>query len=132
VVAGVQLTKVLIDDSKGVKFHLCEHAKEDVTTIRRRSASGSYQIDDMHGEGGCSYQSDLTTVVEDGGARGARARGRRRSASGSGTAAQLNSLAAQHLCQLGRELARVPAGSNTPFILYTHRRRIFRKTACDI
>jgi hypothetical protein len=125
VVAGVQLTKVLIDDSKGVKFHLCEHAKEDVTTIRRRSASGSYQIDDMHGEGGCSYQSDLTTVVEDGGARGARARGRRRSASGSGTAAQ-------HLCQLGRELARVPAGSSTPFILYTHRRRIFRKTACDI
>jgi hypothetical protein len=79
VVAGVQLTKVLIDGSKGVKFHLCEHAKEDVTTIRRRSASGSYQIDGMHGEGGCSYQSDLTTVVGDG---GAWARGRRRSASG--------------------------------------------------
>jgi hypothetical protein len=82
VVAGVQLTKVLIDGSKGVKFHLCEHAKEDVTTIRRRSASGSYQIDGMHGEGGCSYQRDLTAVVGDGGARGARARGRRRSGSG--------------------------------------------------
>jgi hypothetical protein len=109
----------------------------------------------MYGEGGCSYQSDLTKVLGDGGARGTRgrrrsrrsgsgttalglgdggarprARGRRRSASGS--AAQLISLAAQDLCQIGRELARVPAGSSKPFILYTHRMWIFRKTACDI
>jgi hypothetical protein len=88
------------------------------------------EIDDMHGEGGCSYQSALTKVLGDGGARGAR--GRRRSASGSGTATQLISLTAQQLCQLGRELARVPTGSSKAFILYTHRRRIFRKTACDI
>jgi hypothetical protein len=86
VVAGVQLTKVLIDGSKGVKFHLCEHAKEDVTTIRRCSASGSYRIDDMHGEGGCSYQSDLTAVVGDGGAPCGRGwRCSRRSGSGTTT-----------------------------------------------
>jgi hypothetical protein len=97
------------------------------------------EIDDMHGEGGCSYQSALTKVLGDVGRCSRRlgsgtamldARGRQRSASGSGTtaldlglgdggaqrsgsgtAAQLISLAAQ-LCQLGRELARVPAGSS--------------------
>jgi hypothetical protein len=30
------------------------------------------------------------------------------------------------------ERVRVPAGTTEPFILYTHHRRIFRKTACDI
>jgi hypothetical protein len=74
----------------------------------------------------------LTKVFGDDGPRGARVRGRRRSVSGSGTAAQLISLAAQQLCQLGRELARVPTESSKPFILYTHHRQIFRKTACDI
>jgi hypothetical protein len=84
------------------------------------------EIDDMHGEGGCSYQSALTKVLGDGGARGARGRwrsrcsgsgttalgledggarprawGRRRSASGSGTAVKLISLAAQHCVSSG-------------------------------
>jgi hypothetical protein len=70
---------------------------------------------------------------------GARARGRRRSASGLGTAAlglgdgdAVDQPGGATLCQLGRELARVPAGSSKPFIVYTHRRRIFRKIACDI
>jgi hypothetical protein len=38
------------------------------------------------------------------------------------------SLAAQY--QL-RERVRVPAGTTEAFILYTHHRRIFRKTACE-
>jgi hypothetical protein len=54
------------------------------------------EIDVMHGEGGCSYQSALTKVIGDGGRRSRclglgtamlDARGRQRSASGSGTAA---------------------------------------------
>jgi hypothetical protein len=32
----------------------------------------------------------------------------------------------------GSRRVRVPAGTTEPFILYTHHRRIFRKTACDI
>jgi hypothetical protein len=85
----------------------------------------------------CSGTAALAVLGDDGARarrrrRSPRAWGWRRSASGSGTVAQLINLAAQQLCQLERELARVPARSGKPFILYTHRRWIFRKTACDI
>jgi hypothetical protein len=107
------------------------------------------EIDDMHGEGGCSYQSargrwrsrcsgTAALGLGDDGAR-SRAWGRR-SVSGLGTAAlglglgddgAVDQPGGATLCQLGRELARVPARSSKPFIVYTHRRRFFIRTACD-
>jgi hypothetical protein len=63
--------------------------------------------------------------------------GARRSGSGTGTAA-LGLVDDGTVDQPGgatmsaRPGVRVSAGTNKPFILYTHRRRIFRKIACDI
>jgi hypothetical protein len=92
---------------------------------RRRWASGTAAL----GSGDSVTGAQLGDGDGDGGAWARRRRGER-SQLGDGDGDD-DAVSAWRRVGL-RERVRVPAGTTEPFILYTHHKRIFRKSACDV